>query len=159
MLQLWKLTLAHHVVGKGKRLQRQTLSVGCVCVHRRVLASPSALRFLSFHPFLLEGWTLPGAHQRHLFHCLSMSPTDVQILGSRVWIPKPDRIATCLAPVILSRATFPPVSWLSNYFHDAVLTRDTWVKHLSTSGIPKALSGWYYFLTMFLLSLMWLSRL
>lgn len=120
----------------GLRLRSQKRA----CTAGDTRQSPSALRFLSFHPFLLEGWTLPGAHQRHLFHCLSMSPTDVQVLGSRVWIPKPDRIATCLAPVVLSRATFPPVSWLSNYFRDAVLTRDTWVKHLSTSGIPKALS-------------------
>lgn len=87
--------------------------------------STSALWFLSFYPFLLEGWTLPGARQWHLSHCLSMSPTDVQILGFRAWIPRPDRIATRLAPVILPRATFPPVSWLSDYFRDVVLTRAT----------------------------------
>lgn len=130
-LPFWKLTFVHNVVGKGKRLQRQTLSMGCVCIDRRGLARQethqptSALRFLSFHPFLLEGWTLPGARQWHLCHCLSMSPTDVQIHGFGAWIPRPDRIATCLAPVILPRATFPPASWLSNYFRDAAFTRAT----------------------------------
>lgn len=132
-LQFWKLTLAHNVVGKGKRLQRQTLSVGCVCIDRRWLARQethiSRPRPCDFLASILSFWkderSPVGARQWHLSHCLSMSPTDVQILGFRAWIPRPDRIATRLAPVILPRATFPPVSWLRDYFRDVVLTRAT----------------------------------